>query len=121
LHVAGAVLQILLRAIRTMLRRTNPGAPPDALLGAVSFFHRFGSSLKVHPHYHLVLLDGVFGEDDDGEIELYDASDLTPDHIRQVESTLHRRVLRYFRRHGPPRRGGHRRHAPLARLGRVQR
>jgi hypothetical protein len=28
-RVAGAVLQILLRAIRTTLRRTSPGAPPD--------------------------------------------------------------------------------------------
>ena len=25
---------------------------PEAQLGAVSFFHRFGSSLNVHPHYH---------------------------------------------------------------------
>jgi hypothetical protein len=45
-------------------------------LGAVSFFHRFGSSLNVHPHY-LVVLDGVFGEAD-GEIEFCEASELTP-------------------------------------------
>jgi hypothetical protein len=57
-RVADAVLQILLRAIRTTLRRSSPGAPPHAQLGAVSFFHRFGSSLNVHPHYHLVVLDG---------------------------------------------------------------
>jgi hypothetical protein len=50
-RVAGSVLQIFLRAIRTTLRRTTPGAPTDAQLGAVSFFHRFGSSLNVHPHY----------------------------------------------------------------------
>ncbi len=53
MRVAGAVLQIFLRAIRTTLRRRSPGAPPDAQLGAVSFFHRFGSSLNLHPHYHL--------------------------------------------------------------------
>ena len=30
----------------------------------------------------------------------YEAFELTPDHIRQLEPTLQRRVLRYFRRHG---------------------
>ena len=92
-HVAGAVLQIFLRAIRTTLRRTSPGAPPDAQVGAVSFFHRFGSSLNVHPHYHLVVLDGVFGEAGDGEIEFHEAYNLAPDRIGQVESVVQRRVL----------------------------
>jgi CheY-like chemotaxis protein len=27
-----------------------------------SFFHRFGSSLNAHPHYHLVVIDGVFSK-----------------------------------------------------------
>ena len=67
-RVAGALLHILLRAIRTTLRRTSPGAPRDAQLGAVSFFHRFGSSLNVHPHYHLIVLDGVFGEAAGGSV-----------------------------------------------------
>ena len=48
-----SVLQIFLRAIRTTLRRTSPGAPPDAQLGAVSFFHRFGSSLNAHDLWRL--------------------------------------------------------------------
>ena len=99
-RVAGAVLQILLRAIRTTLRRASPGAPPDAQLGAVSFFHRFGSSLNVHPHYHLVVLDGVFSKVDDREIAFHEAYDLTPDRIAQVESVIQKRVLRYFRRQG---------------------
>lgn len=45
-HLAGAVLRVLLRAIRTTLQRTSPGAGPDAQLGAVSFLHRFGSALN---------------------------------------------------------------------------
>jgi hypothetical protein len=99
-RVAGAVLQILLRAIRTTLRRSSPGAPPHAQLGAVSFFHRFGSSLNVHPHYHLVVLDGVFSKADDNEIEFHEAHDLTPDRFAQLESVVQQRVLRYFRRQG---------------------
>jgi hypothetical protein len=35
---------VLLRGIRTKLRRASPSAPRDAQLGAVSFLHRFGSA-----------------------------------------------------------------------------
>jgi hypothetical protein len=58
-RLAGAVLRVLLRAIRTTLRRAIPSATGHAQLGAVSFLHRFGSSLN--PHFH-----GVPGE---GEAE----------------------------------------------------
>jgi hypothetical protein len=99
-RVAGAVLQILLRTIRATLRRSSPTASSRAQLGAVSFFHRFGSSLNVHPHYHLVVLDGVFSKADDSEIAFHEAYDLTPDRIAQVESVVQKRVLRDFRRQG---------------------
>jgi hypothetical protein len=49
-RLAGAVLRVLLRAIRTTLRRASPSAPADAQLGAVSFLHRFGSALNPHSH-----------------------------------------------------------------------
>jgi len=42
----------------------------------------------------------VFSKASHSEIEFHEASELTPGHIRQVESALQRRVLRYFRRHG---------------------
>jgi hypothetical protein len=101
-RVAGAVLRIFLRAIRTALRRASPGAPSGAQLGAVSFFHRFGSSLNVHPHFHLVVLDGVFSLSgaSDCDARFYEASDLTPAHVHQLESTVQRRVLRLFARRG---------------------
>ncbi|HUT78189.1 MAG TPA: transposase zinc-binding domain-containing protein [Polyangia bacterium] len=46
-EVAGEVLGIFLRAIRTTLRHTSPGAPAEAQLGAVSFLHRFGSAVNL--------------------------------------------------------------------------
>jgi hypothetical protein len=45
--LAGAVLRILLRAVRTLLLKRSPSAPADAQLGAVSFLHRFGSALMI--------------------------------------------------------------------------
>ena len=59
-----------------------------------------GEVIGVHPHYHLVVLDGVFSKADDNEVEFHEAYDLAPNHIAQVESVVQRRVLRYFRRHG---------------------
>jgi hypothetical protein len=58
------VLRILLRGIRTTLRRASPSATGDAQLGAVSFLQRFGSA--PNPHFHVIVFDGVFSEGDDG-------------------------------------------------------
>jgi hypothetical protein len=57
-RLAGDVLRVLLRGIRTVLRRASPPAPGSAQLGAVSFLHRFGSALNPHFHFHVVVLDG---------------------------------------------------------------
>jgi DNA-directed RNA polymerase subunit RPC12/RpoP len=51
-RTASAVLHILLRALRGTLREACPTAPRTASMGAVSFLHRFGSSLNPHYHFH---------------------------------------------------------------------
>ena len=30
-------------------------------IGAIAFIHRFGSSLNEHVHFHVCVVDGVFG------------------------------------------------------------
>ncbi len=42
------------------MRKSSPTAPADASFGAVSFLHRFGSSLNPHFHFHLCVTDGLF-------------------------------------------------------------
>ncbi len=96
----GAVLRIFVRAIRTTLCRASPGAPRDALLGALSFLHRFGSSLNTHFHYHLAVLDGLFSGADDGGVQFHTSSQLTPAHWLELQRVVQRRVLRYFRTQG---------------------
>ena len=59
-RTASAVLHILLRALQATLREACPTAPATASFGAVSFLHRFGSSLNPHFHFHLVVVDGLF-------------------------------------------------------------
>jgi len=101
--IAGAVLRIFLRAIRTTIRRASPDAPADAQTGAVSFLHRFGSSLNPHLHFHLVALDGVFSRGDNGDsgdVVFHHATLLQPEHWIRLQGVVQRRVLRFFRTHG---------------------
>jgi hypothetical protein len=98
--LAGAVLRVLLRAIRTRLGRTTPDSAPEAHLGAVSFLHRFGSALNPHPHFHVVVLDGLFSEEPDGAVRFDEATHLTADHAPTLERTIQLRVLRLFQRRG---------------------
>jgi len=48
-RIAGGVLRIFLRALNTKLKKASPGADREARLGAIAFFHRFGSALNQHP------------------------------------------------------------------------
>jgi len=97
---AGGAGRIMLRALDTAIRKASPGAPRDARIGAVTFIQRFGSSLNEHLHYHSAVTDGVFSENSDGEIEFFEATDLTPQITEELCETLRRRILRYFVRHG---------------------
>jgi len=98
--IAGAVLHIFVRAICTTLRQASPGAGPGAHIGAISFLHRFGSSLNAHFHFHVCVIDGVFSEDREGSVQFYEATHLTASDWDQLQQTVRHRVLRYFDRHG---------------------
>ena len=96
----SAVLHILLRVIEAHLRQSSPGASARARLGAVSFVHRFGSSLNRHTHYHCCILDGVFEPRNDGSIRFLPAAAPTPQEITAIAEQVRRRVLRWFARSG---------------------
>jgi hypothetical protein len=96
--LASAVLRILLSAIRTLLRTRCPDAPAHGQLGAVSFLHRFGSTLNPHFHFHLVVLDGLFAEGPDGSVRFHPVGDPGSNDLHRLQQTLRRRVLRLFLR-----------------------
>ncbi|MGH7469081.1 MAG: transposase [Longimicrobiales bacterium] len=91
---------ILLRALRTTLRRASPSRSGRAQFGAVSFRHRFGSALNPHFHLHEVVLDGVFSEEPDGSVTYHEATHLSAHDAHRLQRTLQRRVLRLFLRRG---------------------
>ena len=108
-RTASAVLHILLRALQATLREACPTAPRTASCGAVSFLHRFGSSLNPHFHYHLCVVDGLFEkieEDTDQDptapsvrLRFHEATPLTHEFLEHLQHTIQKRVLRHFRRH----------------------
>jgi hypothetical protein len=109
-RTATAVLHILLRALQATLRKACPTAPATSALGAVSFLHRFGSSLNPHFHYHVCVVDGLFEkvEDDTAQdpshpqtsLRFHEATALTRELLEGLQHTIRKRVLRHFRRHG---------------------
>ncbi|MFO7894200.1 MAG: transposase [Longimicrobiales bacterium] len=98
--LAGAVLRVLLRAVRTRLRLDSPGAGLNARIAAVSFLPRFGSSLNPHFHFHVVVLDGVFTETEGGEVRFDEATHFSAADARALTPVLQRRILRLFQRRG---------------------
>jgi len=118
-RTASAVLHILLRALQATLRKACPTAPPSASFGAVSFLHRFGSSLNPHFHYHLCVVDGLFeGVEEESDqlppdphnpetrLRFHEATGLTQELLEGLQHTVRSRVLSRPRFAWCPRRHG---------------
>ena len=97
---AGAVLHIFLRVIEAQLRQSSPEAGAGARLGAVTFVHRFGSSVNRHLHYHCVVLDGIFALDADERLQFYEATGLSEADAAAVQARVRARVLKWMVRQG---------------------
>ena len=69
--------------------------------GAVSFVQKFGSSLNTTPHYHSLVLDGVYVFQGDTEQPFFfEAPSPTDEDIKTVSETTASRVLRLLERWG---------------------
>jgi len=91
------VLRIVVEEIRKKLIACSPETS-HAQIGAISFIHHFGNTLNIHPHFHLVVPDGIFSHD--GDSLLFHESFLAPDDIVDIQESIRKRVLRYFGRRG---------------------
>jgi hypothetical protein len=65
----------------------------------VTFVQRFGSSLNVNPHVHVLMLDGVYVDGDEGP-RFVPAPPLTDDDVQQIVQTSARRIIRLCARRG---------------------
>ena len=96
----NSALRIFLDAVERHLRRRCPGAGSKSRTGAVAFIHRFGSSLNQHPHFHVVVIDGVFEPDPECGVRFIAAEELGTEDAEAVQIQVRRRLLRAFVRRG---------------------
>ncbi len=96
-NVLQAVLRIVVDEIRKRLITCSPKLP-DPQIGAISFIQHFGKTLNLHPHFHLVVADGIF-TGNEAALEFHEAS-LTPDDVADTQDCIQKRVLKYFGKRG---------------------
>jgi hypothetical protein len=111
----NTALRIFLRVILASLHAHCPSATAldrkRLQLVACAFIHRFGSSLNIHVHFHICVVDGVFeaiGEDgvfeaigeDGNEVKFHALANLSADAIAQVQNEAKRRIVRAFVKRG---------------------
>lgn len=99
-RLAGRVLRIFIRAVEGTLRRSIDPPEQGGRLGAVSFVHRFGSTLNPHYHYHCCVLDGLILAEGASGVRFIEAPAPHPHELAALLSRVRRRVLRCFERAG---------------------
>jgi len=100
-EVLTAMGRIFVQELFRHLRRAT--GQPNGLAGAVSFTHRAGGSLNLNPHFHAPTLDGVFVQrciTPDSPLDFVPAPTPTNAQILAVTERVHRRAVRWLRRHG---------------------
>jgi len=67
--------------------------------GAVTHIQRFGGSLNLNCHYHVLVLDGAYVRDPDGLLLFRPCPPPSHDAIERVARRLHSLALRWLKRH----------------------
>ena len=99
--VMGKVLGIVYRTIATYLAHKAGLTRPQAQTGAVTLIQRFGGSINLNIHFHMIFLDGIYLAGVHGSpaqfrwVKAPTSKDLT-----QLTHTIAHRVARYLERQG---------------------
>ncbi len=90
------VIRIVQSETERALIKHSPDAPAGSRGGGIAFIHRFGASLNVHPHLHLIVIDGVIARSD--ESLCFYPTRLTRGDVETLREAIRLRVLRLFKR-----------------------
>ena len=91
------VLTIINRVIHGYYKKKSRIATP--LTGAVTFIQRFGGSLNLNIHFHILYIDGVFAQQND-KLEFHPVPKPTQDEILTTVTRIASRLNRLFMRKG---------------------
>jgi len=104
-EVVSAIDRILFREIERLLQRAS--GPPGGRAGAITFVQRFGGSLNLHVHFHVLFLEGLFTRDGEAPPVFHEALTPTRTELLAVLARVHRAVLHWLARRGLDRRPDH--------------
>jgi hypothetical protein len=68
--------------------------------GAVTLVQRFGGSLNLNVHYHVVFLDGVFTRDGRSRVQFHPAPPPESGDLTSIVQRVHKRAVAWLRRRG---------------------
>ena len=101
-EIESALLGLFLRTVFAWLRMTaRENGVTDPRPGAVTIIQRAGGSLNLAPHFHALVLDGVFSRADPQSPVVFHASpEPSDDDIADLLLTVRVRILRWLERRG---------------------
>jgi len=97
-EVAAAIDRALFAEIERWMRRT--AGPATGRAGAVTFVQRFGGSLNLNVHLHVLVLEGLFTREDDALPIFHPALPPTRADLLEVVTRVRDRVFRWIHRRG---------------------
>jgi len=94
----SSVLRVFLRVVQGWYRKQgNALGIKDCQGGSVTFAQRFGSSLNLNPHFHSLVVDGIFNEK---RATFHEAPPLRDEDVKSIVETTAHRVIRLLERQG---------------------
>lgn len=97
----GAVTRTFVDSVLAWYRRQMRARGfPGGKSGAVTVVQRVSSDLRLNPHLHSLCLDGVFAEEEGGELVFHPLPFLTNDDVADVLQIARARILALLRRRG---------------------
>jgi hypothetical protein len=98
----SAVLGLFIEELTAHLRAVTGTEEPLGQAGSISFSQKFGSSVNLHVHWHVLALDGVYTRDTDAApLRFVRAPPPTVEHLEQLVQRVAVRVRELVGRAGP--------------------
>jgi hypothetical protein len=99
-NLMGAVARIFADSVMGWYRRRLAEGVPEARGGAVTVIQRCSSDMKLNPHLHVILVDGIYVPGLDGVPNFRALPRLATDEVGDVLQVARVRILRYLARRG---------------------
>jgi ribosomal protein S27E len=100
-HLTSAVLTLFIRALfGDLRRRARKQGIVKASCGSVTFIQRFGDALNLNPHFHCLVIDGVYRPGPDQTPEFHPLPAPEDGDVLRIVTRVHRRVRALLERRG---------------------